>query len=278
VFYAGIDAGSRMIKIVLVNGKGLVVAAKGLIDQGVEQAALAGQLLEEVLLTNGIAREDIDGIVATGYGRGSIDWADTAVTEITCHARGVKYQEPAVRTIIDIGGQDNKLVRLDADGGVRDFLMNDRCAAGTGRFLEVVAERLEVELGDLGDFAGKALSPSVISSMCVVFAETEIISLLASGEAPENIAAGVQTSIAKRIASMSGGKVASKVIFTGGAALVPGMKEALENAVDCEIVVAQDPQFTGALGASLIAAKEYNRPGGQIGMAGNTGTYCDVRL
>jgi len=186
-----------------------------------------------------------------------VTFADTTITEITCHACGVHHGRPDARTIVDIGGQDSKVLRLDDGGKVRDFVMNDRCAAGTGRFLEVLATRLEVQLGDLGKLARRAKNPAAISSMCVVFAETEIIGLLASGENPANIVAGVQGSMATRIASMAGRCVPGPVLFTGGVALVPGMAKALEAALGCSVQVARQPQVTGALGAALLAARPH---------------------
>lgn len=251
---AGIDAGSRAIKIVLIDTKDLRIVASGLSDQGVKQAELASQLFDRVLTEAGIARTEIGGIVATGYGRDAIDAADTTITEITCHARGVHHLNPEARTVIDIGGQDSKLLRLADDGKVRDFAMNDRCAAGTGRFLEVVAERLDLELDALGEMARNADAPATVSSMCVVFAETEIVSLLASGESAPNIVAGVQASIASRVSAMAGRHVVEPVVFTGGVALIPGMAAALEGALHRPIETARIPRMTGALGAAILAA------------------------
>ena len=252
---AGIDAGSRTIKVVLLDADGLEVRAAGVRDQGVEQDALSEKLFEELLEENGIAREDVRAIVATGYGRKLIRQADETITEITCQCWGVRHRVPEARTIIDVGGQDTKLLRLDGNGAVGDFTMNDRCAAGTGRFLEVVANRLGVKLESLGALAGKSREPAIISSMCVVFAETEIIGLLASGMAAEDIVAGVQNSIAARVAAMAGRNAASPVVFTGGVALVPGMDRALESALDKPITIAPDPQLTAALGAAILAAR-----------------------
>lgn len=253
MLFAGIDAGSRTIKVVLIDDDMRIVAS-GLADQGVRQARLAYELFNKVLLEAGADRSAVEKISATGYGRNALDWVDLTVTEITCQAHGIKYRYPYARTIVDIGGQDSKLIRLDSRGAVRDFTMNDRCAAGTGRFLEIVANRLEVDLEELGVMAGKAVQASVISSMCAVFAETEIVGLLAAEESPENIAAGVQHSIAKRVVSMAGSKTDEPVIFTGGVALVPGMDQALAAAFGCNIVVAEKPQLTAALGAALMAA------------------------
>ncbi len=252
---AGIDVGSRTIKVVLfdANGHGVVAAAAA--DQGIEQEALAMQLLERVLKENHIGREDVRAVVATGYGRKLISIADDTITEITCQAWGVSSAVPDARTIIDIGGQDSKLVRLNGQGVVSDFAMNDRCAAGTGRFLEVVATRLGVRLADLGKLVGKSRTPAFISNMCVVFAETEIIGLLASGVASEDIVAGVQSSIATRVAAMVGQNVTPPVVFTGGVALVPGMKDSLQEALRETVMVAPHPQTTGALGAAILAAR-----------------------
>jgi len=254
MFYAGIDAGSRTIKVTLIDADNNRIVGSGITDQGVRQALKAEELFKEVLSRYGLMKKDITGIVATGYGRNALDWADTTVTEITCQAFGVKYNSPNVRTIIDIGGQDSKLIRLDANGIVHDFEMNDRCAAGTGRFLEIVADRLEIKLEDIGKIAGRAAQPAVISSMCVVFAEAEIVGLLASEEPPENVVAGVQHSIAKRIGAMAGAKINGPVVFTGGVALIPGMRNTLSKVLECSVGIAEHPQMTGAFGAAIAAA------------------------
>lgn len=252
---AGIDAGSRTIKIVLLNADTGQVVAQALSDQGVEQARLASSLFDGLLHEHGIARADVGRIVATGYGRSAIDIADTTITEITCHARGVRQVVPGAATVIDIGGEDSKLIRLDKNGKVRDFAMNDRCAAGTGRFLEVVANQLDTNLQTLGEMASRSHKPAAISSMCVVFAETEIIGLLAARANREDIVAGVQAAIAARVAGMAGRNVDVPVIFTGGVALVSGMKKALESALAKPVALAPDPQMTGASGAALLAAE-----------------------
>jgi predicted CoA-substrate-specific enzyme activase len=255
MIFAGIDAGSRAIKVQLIDENNHTLAS-GIRSQGVKQVELATQLLEETAAKIGAKRDDMSSIVATGYGRDSLMFADTTITEITCHTRGVIHQMPEAKTIIDIGGQDSKLIRLERQGVVRDFVMNDRCAAGTGKFLEVVANQLEMDILDLGRFAEQADKPAVISSMCVVFAETEILGLLASGESRENITAGVQMSIATRIASMGGRQMTDPVVFTGGVALIPGMADVLEKTTGHPVFVAQDPQFTGAKGAAILATEQ----------------------
>jgi predicted CoA-substrate-specific enzyme activase len=255
---AGVDAGSRTTKVVLLEGGSFDVVAAGAVDQGIEQDALAGALLERLLGENGIVRRQVGTVVATGYGRKLISFADATITEITCQAWGVRQRMPEARTIIDIGGQDSKLLRVNADGTVGDFVMNDRCAAGTGRFLELLATRLGVKLSDLGELARRSRNPAMISSMCVVFAETEIIGLLASGITPEDIVAGVQASLAARVAAMTGRNAAQPIVLTGGVAMVPGMDAALAAALGQPLSVAPQPQMTCALGAAILAWRRLN--------------------
>jgi (R)-2-hydroxyacyl-CoA dehydratese activating ATPase len=250
---AGIDVGSRTTKVVLWDATSRAVVAAGVVDQGIEQDRLACGLLNRLLQENGLDRRALGTVVATGYGRKLISMADATITEITCQAWGVRQRTPQARTIIDIGGQDSKLLRLNGDGTVDDFVMNDRCAAGTGRFLELVAMRLGVRLEQLGDMAHRSRLPAIISSMCVVFAETEIIGLLASGIAPEDIVAGVQASIARRVVAMAARHVTAPIVLTGGVALVPGMESALSAALAQPLTVAPQPQMTGALGAAILA-------------------------
>jgi len=252
---AGIDAGSRSVKVVVLEASARRVLGTDICDQGVSQSALASDLYHALLARLGIAADEVARVVATGYGRHAIGFAHLAVTEITCHARGVRHLAPDARTVVDIGGQDSKLIRLDRRGDVQDFAMNDRCAAGTGRFLELVATRLGVRIGELGALAARAKTPAVISSMCAVFAETEIVGLLADGVAPQDIVAGVQNAIASRIAAMAGRRLDEPVLFTGGVALVPGMSAALERALGRHLTPAPQPQITGALGAALVAAE-----------------------
>lgn len=250
----GVDAGSRAIKIVLLDTGSREVVASGIVAQGVQCNDLADDLLRDLMERSGLGPGDVTRVVATGYARNMMDFADTTVTEITCHARGVHSVAPNAATVVEIGGQDSKLLRLGPGGSVRDFSMNDRCAAGTGRFLEVVADRLGVALDQLGPMAARSQSPASISSTCIVFAETEIIGLLSTGTSPDDIVAGVQNSIAIRIAAMAGRGVVAPVVFTGGVAIVPGMDRALESALGCLVSIAPNPQFTGALGAAIIAA------------------------
>ena len=259
MIFAGIDAGSRAIKIVLIDGDGGGPAAPIRFaerDQGTHPGRDCDEFFARVLAENGLARGDVRRVIATGCARAAVASADATVTEITCHAVGVRRLLPSARTVVEIGGQDSKLLRLAGDGTVRDFAMNDRCAAGTGRFLELVAERLGCGLSGLGELAGRPASPAAISSMCAVFAETEIIGLLASGRAPEDIVLGVQAAIASRVSAMAGGTVAPPVAFTGGVARVAGMDKALAAVLGHDITIPDRPQFTGALGAAILAMRE----------------------
>lgn len=250
--YLGIDAGSRTIKAVLLSGEGKMLRF-GVVDQGVKQPLLAKELVKDLLKQAGIESDAISYTVATGYGRDHIDIADTTFSEITCHARGVVHLVPEARTIIDIGGQDSKLIKLNERGNVHDFAMNDRCAAGTGRFLEVVAKRLEVPLSDLDNLAAASTQPCIISSTCVVFAETEIVGLLAQEISPADISAGIFSAIASRIQAMAGRRANEPIVLTGGAALFSGLHAALKNVFGTDIAVMENPRLTGALGAALIA-------------------------
>ncbi|MCJ7543248.1 MAG: acyl-CoA dehydratase activase [Phycisphaerae bacterium] len=258
---AGIDAGSRTIKVVLMDGQRQQVLGQDVADQGVRQDALAGEVYDRVLARCRLARRDVARAIGTGYARGALSMVDQTITEITCHAAGVRHQCPEVRTVIEIGGQDSKLIRLTPQGRVHDFAMNDRCAAGTGRFLEVVAARLDTALEKLGDLASRSGAPAGISSMCVVFAETEIIGLLAGGAASEDIVAGVQASIASRVAAMAGRRLVAPIVFTGGVAMVGGMAAALGAAFGQPVTVSPQPVFTGALGAALLACRRPDNGG-----------------
>lgn len=254
MYFIGIDAGSRAIKIVLID-KNLKIIASGIVDQGVDQNTRILNLFKSLLNEHHLTRNKISKIVATGYGRNIIDFADTTITEITCQSCGVKHLIPKVKTIIDIGGQDSKVIKLNNDGTVRDFVMNDRCAAGTGRFLEIVAERLGVKLEKLGAMSKRSKKPVIINSTCVLFAESEIIGLLTSGASPNNIVAGVQSAIATRIGTMVGQNVEVPIVFTGGVAKISGMDIALGKVLDNSVKIAPEPQFTAALGAAILASE-----------------------
>ena len=256
---AGIDAGSRATKVVLFDSEQARIIGSGLADQGVEQHRLAAELFERTCGDAQLDRGAVGPVVATGYGRNAVRFADTTITEITCHACGVHQVAPEARSVVEIGGQDSKVIRLEDGGRVRDFAMNDRCAAGTGRFLEMLAARLGLDWSALSELSQQSRQPALISNTCVVFAETEIIGLLAEGVAATDIAAGVQKAIATRVTAMAGRALEPPVYFTGGVALQAGMVRALEEALACPIQVASQPQYTGAVGAAILAARSSRR-------------------
>ena len=250
---AGIDIGSITAKAaIFADGK--IVATK-VIFTGYN-AELAGQkVYDEVLANAGLDKTAINKIVSTGYGRNAATFADKSFTEIMAHAAGAHYINPLIRTIIDIGGQDSKAILLDDKGKVKNFVMNDKCAAGTGRFLEVMARALEVNLDDFGTISQKSQSPSKISSLCTVFAESEVVSLIARGEQRQDIIAGIHESIAARVASMTSRiGLTEPVMITGGVAQNGGVVRALENKLGMKVEVSPQAQVNGAIGAAILAS------------------------
>jgi len=197
--FLGIDIGPRPQRRLSFAGG---IRCTGGDGTGPSVERVADILLKQVLAASGMSSADLNGVVATGYGRTAVRFADKKVTEITCHARGVNHLMPEARTVIDIGGQDSKAMRIDGQGRVIDFIMNDKCAAGTGRFLEVMARALELPIDDLGSRSIASLNPCLISSLCTVFAESEVVFLRGEGRSPEDIAAGIHVAIAGRVATM----------------------------------------------------------------------------
>ena len=212
------------------------------------------KVYEELLKELGIEKSDIRRVVSTGYGRNSVKFMDKAMTEIICHGAGAHYLNPRARSVIDIGGQDSKAIVLDDKGKVKNFAMNDKCAAGTGRFLEVMARALEVDIDGFGALSLRAGDPSRISSLCTVFAESEVISLISKGEKRENIIAGIHESIAARIAAMANRlRIAPLVVMTGGVAKNIGVVKALERKIGMAVEVSEYAQVNGAIGAAFLA-------------------------
>ena len=248
----GIDVGSITTKAaVVVDGE---LKLSKIAPTGYDAKKTAGMVFEAVLENLKLSRNDIQGIVSTGYGRNSVSFANKAITEITCHAAGAFFINPEIRSVIDIGGQDSKVILLNNNGRVSDFAMNDKCAAGTGRFLEVMARALEIELEHFGEMSLKSQTPSQISSMCTVFAESEVISLIAKGERRENIVAGIHDAIGARVASMARRvKIVAPVMMTGGVAKNKGLVKALEKRLMKKILIAESAQVVGAIGAALLA-------------------------
>ncbi|HMA04562.1 MAG TPA: acyl-CoA dehydratase activase [Methanomicrobiales archaeon] len=248
---AGIDAGAATTKVVLLRGS--EIAGYRIENTRYDFLTVAEAAFRDLLSDSQIGRDEVRGVWATGYGRGSITFAERTVSEITAHARGVNLLYPGVRGIIDVGGQDSKIIVLE-DGRVTDFLMNDRCAAGTGKFLEYTARSLEVPVELLGTLALASTRPARITSMCTVFAESEVISLRARGATREDIAAGLIGSIAERIVSMAKRMgLSGRIAFVGGVAKNAAMRKAIEKGLGVTLFVPPEPQITGALGAALAA-------------------------
>lgn len=250
---AGIDIGSITAKAaVLSDGRilGTRVQFTGY------NARQAGEAVLAALISDIDLSDPINALVATGYGRSSVTSADKAVTEITCHAAGAHFIDPEVRFIIDIGGQDSKVIRLDETGRVLDFAMNDKCAAGTGRFLEVMARALEVDLDGFGELSLTGKAPAKISSICTVFAESEVISLISRGETRENIIAGIHESVAARVSALAlRVGVAPPVMMTGGVAKNIGVVRAMEAKLATPVRVSSHAQVNGAIGAAVLAGR-----------------------
>ena len=250
MYFAGIDIGSTMTKVVIANG-GIVASVIG--ATGAEHRSFAHQVMREALEQAKLSFDQVGFVIATGYGRINVPFADRQITEISCHARGVKTLFPSVKTVIDIGGQDCKGMKLNAEGRVIDFVMNDKCAAGTGRFLEVIAEALGVRLEELGDLSLQASARVKISNTCTVFAEQEVVSNLAEGIPVPDIVAGLHEAISTRVITMVKSLgIESDVVVTGGGAKNAGLVKALEGGLGQSVLVPPEPLLTGALGAALL--------------------------
>jgi predicted CoA-substrate-specific enzyme activase len=256
----GVDIGSISTKAALVKDGNMVESR--LIPTGYHAGRAAEAVFSDLLAHAGLGPGQVDRVVATGYGRKRAGFAHRAVTEISCHGAGARHLLPQVRSVIDIGGQDSKIILLEATGKVADFVMNDKCAAGTGRFLEVMARALETDLADFGSMAMEADRPARISSLCTVFAESEVISLIAGGERRRNIIAGIHDAIAARVVAMAGRlRLSEPIMMTGGVARNTGVVAAMERQLGVPVRVMKEAQITGALGAALIAAKDLAAPG-----------------
>jgi predicted CoA-substrate-specific enzyme activase len=249
---AGLDIGSITAETVILQGNDIL--SSSIVPTGSNSRNAAERTLAAALKQAGLRQENLSAIVTTGYGRASFPSATKMITEITCHGRGAYFIEPKTRTVIDIGGQDSKVIRLDEKGRNVDFQMNDKCAAGTGRFLEVMAHALEVKLEDLGHLSRSAQRTIKISSMCTVFAESEVVSLIADNQPKEVIIRGLHEAIADRILGMVRRVgVEEKVTLTGGVAKNEGVVLALEERLGIKVFVPPEPQIIGALGAALLA-------------------------
>lgn len=248
-YFAGVDIGSTMTKVVIMSDR---IEASLIGPTGPEHRKLANRVMEEALGKARLTFEDLTYIVATGYGRINVPFADRQITEITCHAKGLHSLLPTVKTVVDVGGQDSKGIKIQ-NGKVMNFVMNDKCAAGTGRFLEIIADSLGVPLEKIGEISLAAERIAAVSSTCTVFAEQEIISRLASGEPIANLIAGIHDAVATRISSMVKKlNVEPDIAVTGGGAKNIGLVRALESKFGCPLLVPPEPLITGALGAALM--------------------------
>ncbi|MHB8125184.1 MAG: acyl-CoA dehydratase activase [Desulfitobacteriaceae bacterium] len=258
MYVAGIDIGSMTSKAVIFSKDN--VLSHSIILTGTGGSGVAQKVLDNALEKAQMTQDQIDYVVATGYGRISVPFKDKQVTEITCHARGIRYLFPEVSYIIDIGGQDSKVIRLGPEGEVQDFAMNDKCAAGTGRFLAVMAGVLNVGLNDLGPLSFEAKETATISNTCTVFAESEVVSRVAEGTPVANIIAGLNKAVAERVYALLKIKMIPQlkvkegnIVLTGGVAKNIGVARALEEKIGFPLSIPTHPQLTGALGAALIA-------------------------
>lgn len=258
IFTLGIDIGSTSSKCVMLkNGKDIV--GEGVVNLGAGTKG-ADQVIAEVTTKSGVKFEDIDVIVSTGYGRNSYEGAKKTMSELSCHAKGGTFIFGKVGTIIDIGGQDIKVLKLNQNGQLTNFLMNDKCAAGTGRFLEVMAGVLDVKLTELGDLDKESTEKTPISSTCTVFAESEVISCMAKKIPIPNIIRGIHASVATRVAGLAKrGGLSQPVAMTGGVTKNAGIVRALSEELECEISISPDSQMAGAIGAALYAYEEYQK-------------------
>ena len=251
---AGIDIGSLSTDAVILVGDEIVSYA---IVPTLSSSESAARLAYDAALGSaGMSASDVTAVVATGYGRTSIDFADKAITEITCHALGARRLFVEAKTVVDIGGQDSKVIRLAEDGRVEDFSMNDKCAAGTGRFLEVMARSLDTSLELLGSLSAQSSSDVRISSTCTVFAESEVVALVAKGVSKEDIIRGLHRSVAERVYAMiTRLRAEPPFVMTGGVAKNAGVVAALEERLGATLLLPVEPQIVGALGAAIVAGR-----------------------
>lgn len=254
---AGCDIGSLTAKAVILQDGKMLASEVILASAQPEQSSI--DVMKRAIEKAGIKMEDIEYCVGTGYGRKHIPFMNSPESEIACHGRGAVWQVPSARTVVDIGGQDAKAIKVDEKGNVERYVYNDKCASGTGRFLEIIADSLDIKLEDMGALSGKATEKLTLSNQCVVFAETEIISLVNEGKEIADIINALHQAVANRAASLARGiLVAPDAVMTGGVAKNAGMFAALEKALGVKLHSVDNPQINGALGAALFAADKIN--------------------
>ncbi len=258
MYTLGIDVGSSSSKaVILEDGKKIYRHRVVQIGTG---SSGPDKVLEEVFRDTGLTTDGMANIIATGYGRFNVKCAKGEISEITCHAKGALFEVPDTTCILDIGGQDVKAIKLNQQGIVMQFAMNDKCAAGTGRFLDVMSKVLEIPMSEMGDWYFKSKHPAKVSSTCTVFAESEVISLLSKNVPKEDIVAGVHQSIAsKACALVRRVGVGKNLTMTGGGSRDPGVVDAVSKELGIPVQVAPHPQVVGALGAALLAYEKINK-------------------
>ncbi len=257
---AGLDIGSLTTKAAFFDGKKMI--GYYISRSGHEFERAGKEVYKSALDKINLKESDISYLIGTGYGRSSINFSNKTITEISCHGKGAYYfLGEDVKTVIDIGGQDSKAISLGKNGKVLDFQMNDKCAAGTGRFIEVMQNALNVgTISEMGELSLKAKDPAQISSMCTVFAESEVISLFAKGVAKEDIIGGIHKSIAKRVCGMAKRiSIREKVAFCGGVAKNIGVHKAIEDELKTKVLIPEEPQINGAIGAAILAWEELEK-------------------
>ncbi len=252
-YFGGVDVGSTQTKAVILDEEGKFVG-RALLDMETSMVTIAQDAFNAALADAGLTEDQVVRIASTGYGRYNVSFGHQQVTEISCHARGAVFLFPGTRLVIDIGGQDTKAIAVKPDGQVLDFTMNDKCAAGTGRFLGAASYALEMKLGDLGPLALKSKNPVRITTTCTVFAESEIISHLAKGILPEDVLMGVHQAITSRCVSLARRVgIHPEITFTGGVSRNIAMVKLIEESVGMPLNVSPEAHFCGALGAALMA-------------------------
>jgi (R)-2-hydroxyacyl-CoA dehydratese activating ATPase len=252
-YAAGVDVGSTQTKAIILD-EGQEIVARALIDTGANVVAAAEKAYVNALESSGLREEEIEYIVGTGYGRYRVTFGNTQVTEISCHGRGAVRVFPETKTVLDMGGQDTKAIRVGPEGEILDFCMNDKCAAGTGRFLGAASSALDIPIGELGPTALRAENPVRISTTCTVFAESEVLSWLGKGKAIDDILLGVHQSIGRRsIGLLRRVGIEEQLSFTGGVARNVGMVHVINETLGLEVNVSEDSHYMGAIGAALFA-------------------------
>ena len=249
---AGCDIGSLTAKAVILKDGKILASEVMLASAHPEKSAI--EVIKRAVEKAGIKIEDIEYSVGTGYGRKHIPFVNSSDSEIVCHGRGAVWQVPSARTVVDIGGQDAKAIRIDDKGNVERYVYNDKCASGTGRFLEIIADSLDIKLDEMGTISERASEKLTLSNQCVIFAETEIISLVNEGKDIPDIISALHQAVANRAASLAKSiLVVPDAVMTGGVAKNSGMFSALERALGVKLHRVENPQINGALGAALLA-------------------------